>query len=125
MVGKCANPECAAKFRYLHQGRLFQVDMRRLSGGREGRMCEFCGHPHHVRHFWLCDACARTMTLTCTTEGCVELVRRSIPGTFAVPLACPPESADKALESEVERERRPVTSGPCSRNIRDSAIKNE
>lgn len=106
MVGKCANPECAATFRYLHEGRLFQVDMRRVSGGHEG-ICEFCGHPHHVRHFWLCNACARTMTLTCTEEGCVELVRKSIPTVPAVPLACPSGSAAKGPEPEVKRERRP------------------
>ena len=106
MVGKCANPECAAIFRYLHEGRLFQVDMRRLSGGHEG-ICEFCGHPHHVRHFWLCNACARTMTLTCTADGFVDLIPRSIPSNPAVPLACLPESADKAPEPKVEKQRRP------------------
>jgi ribosomal protein S14 len=90
MVGKCANPECSAPFRYLHEGKLFQVDMRELPGGR-GAICDLCGRASHVRHFWLCDACARTMTVICTTEGSVQVVRRSVLAVAAVSLACPQE----------------------------------
>jgi hypothetical protein len=54
MIAKCANPECGAPFRYLREGRLFQVD-RDAAGHRivgpfllsEG------GPPHQLEHFWL------------------------------------------------------------------------
>ena len=109
MVDKCANPECAARFRYLHEGRLFQVDMRHLSRGRE-EICEFCGHPLHVRHFWLCDACARTMTLTCTTEGSVKLASRSIVDAPPVPLACPSRRSGRTPELDLDGELTPRSS---------------
>jgi hypothetical protein len=53
MLSKCANPECHAVFRFLHEGRLFTHD-RRASGAEGGRAIE---------RYWLCDDCVRTMTL--------------------------------------------------------------
>jgi len=58
MVSKCANPECSAKFRYLRQGKLFQMEAGAIvesdasSAGRR-----------QVQFFWLCDECAAEMTL--------------------------------------------------------------
>jgi hypothetical protein len=101
MVGKCANPDCAAKFRYLREGRLFQIDMRHLPGKREG-LCPFCGHPLHLRYFWLCDACAQTMTLTCTVDGSVKLVCGSIAGAQAISLACPSDVPGRAVQRQAE-----------------------
>ena len=73
MVGKCANPECPARFHYLHEGRLFQVDMRDRVD-RIGTTCEVCGKHHHVRYFWLCENCARAMTLSVDRDGSVRVV---------------------------------------------------
>ena len=58
MLSKCANPDCNAKFLFLHQGKLFQ-----LSPTREIRKAS----PHIARslleRFWLCDRCSQTMTI--------------------------------------------------------------
>lgn len=50
MISKCANPGCHAVFRYLHEGKLFEFEMR-SEAVRE------------IECFWLCDTCASTMTL--------------------------------------------------------------
>lgn len=53
MLSKCANPGCSQSFRYLGEGRLFQVE-RSLAqdGGKPARKIE---------HYWLCDRCSRDM----------------------------------------------------------------
>lgn len=77
MVSKCANPECTAPFLYFHQGKLFRVETkggfdRRGHLGREGdekkplRRLEF---------FWLCEDCAREMTLTFDKDTGVSVHR--------------------------------------------------
>ncbi|HVP42401.1 MAG TPA: hypothetical protein VMS96_03160 [Terriglobales bacterium] len=64
MIAKCANPECGAPFRYLREGRLFQVDQdpagHRLVGPF---LIAETGPPHRLEHFWLCGACCRRLTL--------------------------------------------------------------
>jgi hypothetical protein len=65
MVSKCANPGCQAPFRYFHTGKLFRIDKesgyerRRLLGTeREAKK-----PARHLEFYWLCDDCARSMTL--------------------------------------------------------------
>lgn len=55
MVSKCANPACAAPFRYLHEGRIFSIraDMPHRHDGADPR----------VERYWLCSTCADKMTL--------------------------------------------------------------
>ena len=100
MVGKCANPECSAEFRYLREGRVFAIDMR-LPGAADV-VCESCGRPAHVRHFWLCGSCAQAMTITCTHAGEVRVVRKSALATAAIPIPCsanPRPLADESARS--------------------------
>jgi hypothetical protein len=55
MIAKCANFSCSTPFRYLHEGRLFRFEADAAGdSGRAGR---------RVEHFWLCERCARTLTL--------------------------------------------------------------
>jgi hypothetical protein len=58
MVSKCANPTCSEVFRYLHQGKIFQLtptpEVEAVGGG-------FL--PSLYERFWLCDKCCREMTL--------------------------------------------------------------
>jgi len=70
MVSKCANPDCAVPFRYLHQGRLFRFESL---GGPERRrtMTRDDGEKKHIRRlefFWLCEQCAPKMTLVFDKE---------------------------------------------------------
>lgn len=65
MISKCANPECFATFRYLHEGKLFEFEVRLFD--------ELFVEPSSASHnekpsreiecFWLCDSCASTMTI--------------------------------------------------------------
>jgi hypothetical protein len=65
VISKCANPKCPAVFRYLHEGRLFEFEVRSfnemstapsMDGTRDKPARE-------IECFWLCDACASTMSL--------------------------------------------------------------
>jgi len=56
MLAKCANPICGAHFRYLKQGRIFNVPVF----GTDDRSCAW---PRRVEHFWLCSNCCITLTL--------------------------------------------------------------
>jgi hypothetical protein len=65
MVSKCANPECAAPFRYFHLGKLFrwetepELDRHRTPGIEEGMEKP----RRRIEFYWLCENCAETMTL--------------------------------------------------------------
>jgi hypothetical protein len=65
MVSKCANPNCAASFRYFHIGKLFRMETssgleRRRSMGQE----EVLSQPlRRIEFYWLCENCASKMTL--------------------------------------------------------------
>ena len=61
MLSKCANPSCSARFRYLHEGRIYSAsfDAKASVRGADGDM----ETPRRVERYWLCDTCALTMTL--------------------------------------------------------------
>ncbi len=81
MLSKCANPACTAKLHYLHEGKIFRVDMEaeqnRNQHGQhkpvESRKPAAAAHAPGVvvghdaaykpEFFWLCAACAEAMTL--------------------------------------------------------------
>ena len=58
MLSKCANPECFEQFRYLHQGKIFQLSP---TPEVQAVMCDSSG-PLYER-FWLCDRCSKRMTV--------------------------------------------------------------
>ena len=61
MVSKCANPGCAASFRYFHKGQLFRFEKLPASDQIDDN-----GMKKSVRRlefYWLCEDCARKMTL--------------------------------------------------------------
>ena len=68
MLSKCANPSCPASFRYFHQGKLFRMEVENSNpdeavltrAGKSVRRAEF---------FWLCDQCAKRMTLELGSDG--------------------------------------------------------
>jgi len=62
MVAKCVNPYCNRPFRYLGRGKLFVTEYPPTLASRfdlRGRTRE---------HFWLCEECARTMTVAVRRE---------------------------------------------------------
>jgi hypothetical protein len=58
MLDKCANPACSARFLRLGDGKVFvtEVDAIYHSDGS--------GHRRQRQHFWLCNSCCRTMSVT-------------------------------------------------------------
>ena len=64
MLNKCANPACAAPFRKLSQGKLFLVETEPLAGPALKRARWKGQSSHHIEHYWLCDQCAFTLTLS-------------------------------------------------------------
>ena len=65
MVSKCANPGCAATFRYFHQGKLFRLETeagleRRRALGNDDEMKKPL---RRIEFYWLCENCADKMTL--------------------------------------------------------------
>lgn len=55
MLLKCANPVCPETFRYLRQGRIFNLELDRPAPGQNPGP-----HPR-VERFWLCDKCAKSL----------------------------------------------------------------
>ena len=77
MLSKCANPACSAQFRYLHDGKVFRVDLEERAAGRTPlRASGPASMPVNVagprlltsgakrpEYFWLCGECCQQMTL--------------------------------------------------------------
>ena len=57
MIAKCANPSCVASFRYLHEGKVFMVEVGTPGDATKAKL------PHRIEHFWLCSQCAQSLTL--------------------------------------------------------------
>ncbi len=62
MLNKCANPVCSAQFRYLHQGKLFEVEVQYSESPSRGQSKAGNGK-RHAERCWLCDECAAHITL--------------------------------------------------------------
>jgi len=54
MLSKCANPGCSELFRYLGEGRLFQLERTITPDGGSKAT-------RKIEHYWLCDRCSRAM----------------------------------------------------------------
>jgi hypothetical protein len=70
MVTNCANPSCLRPFRYLRGGKLFLVKTPPPDpiGDAEFREGSF-----RSEYFWLCERCARSMTITSDRVGRVAV----------------------------------------------------
>jgi hypothetical protein len=53
VLSKCANPACFARFRYLHEGRIFNIEIKKESPDQHAQP--------RIEHFWLCESCAQTL----------------------------------------------------------------
>lgn len=58
---KCANPSCAAAFHWLAGGRFFRFRPGELAASTKGDAAE---EAPAVKHYWLCESCAQSFTLT-------------------------------------------------------------
>lgn len=62
MLSKCANPDCAASFHYLGQGKLYEIRSSepQVTGPQLIAPKKAAGRSER---FWLCNDCASVMTL--------------------------------------------------------------
>jgi hypothetical protein len=86
MVKTCANPACAAPFRYFRGGKPFRFDVK--------SSFELCLRvPGQIRHlkpagssevFWLCESCCSTMALSFDSQDGIGVVtlRTEQPGSL-------------------------------------------
>ena len=73
MISRCANPACSTRFRYLHEGRIFQFEARSIRAtGVDARSTT--SPLRGTEYFWLCDSCALTMTLVLEPDVEIALV---------------------------------------------------
>jgi len=65
MISKCANPACAARFLYLHQGKLFRFEREAQTDTQLSLGFDPTVHKHSqgVQFYWLCEQCSASMTL--------------------------------------------------------------
>lgn len=60
MLSKCANPNCAAIFRYLHEGKLYVMDRRRSVTAHTWKYARKSGQ---LEYAWLCSCCSLYLTI--------------------------------------------------------------
>jgi hypothetical protein len=70
MLSKCANPGCPAVFLYLHQGKLFRLEAATNGPASPATRKS----PRRVEFFWLCEACAASLTLGYSEGGEITIV---------------------------------------------------
>jgi len=63
VLNKCANPVCSAQFRYLHQGKLFEVEVQYAESLTSDGQTKPGNGKGHAERCWLCDECAAHITL--------------------------------------------------------------
>jgi hypothetical protein len=90
MVSKCANPACHAPFRYLHEGRLFNVF--EAIPGADHR----AAHASRMELYWLCNQCVKTVRIV-LREGRV-ITRPLNEAERLAPPEFPFEEADALVE---------------------------
>lgn len=74
MMSKCANPGCSSTFRYLREGKLFQVPASDPSMPAE-RAEEASARDEF---FWLCGECSKGLTIAVDPVMGVHIVPRDV-----------------------------------------------
>jgi hypothetical protein len=72
MLSKCANPTCATAFRYLHEGKLYVIDLR--GPARQKPRCS--SRSGQLEYAWLCSSCSLYLTIQIDEEFGTRAVRK-------------------------------------------------
>jgi hypothetical protein len=77
MLSKCANSGCSALFRYLGEGKIFNLELAPPASipGPQGETRVL----HKVEHFWLCSQCMLSVTLIVENGQLIVRPLRSAP----------------------------------------------
>ena len=100
VLQKCANPVCDAQFRYLHQGKLFEVEIQYSDRPRPNDQREPSNGNVHVERWWLCAGCAVNTTVGFNRQQGLVMVH-SLEGWDQVVATAFPQSSRRAL-AEIE-----------------------
>jgi hypothetical protein len=77
MVAKCANPDCSATYRYLHEGKLFVFETKPEAPLPESPIDpDYAGRSQTPQYFWLCSSCCCAMTLQPDEDHGATVVRK-------------------------------------------------
>lgn len=71
MLSKCANPDCAASFHYLGEGKLYEIRNEPITRPQLVAPKKAAGR---AERFWLCNDCASIMTLAVDASRRVVLL---------------------------------------------------
>jgi len=63
VLHKCVNPDCSAQFRYLHQGRLFEIEIQYFETADSAGQGTLRNGKGYVERCWLCKQCATHVAL--------------------------------------------------------------
>ena len=76
MLSKCANPACSQPFRYLRDGKLFEIESHVGSDTAAGGERK---PSRRVEFFWLCGQCATELTV----------INDKVQGVITIPIRTP------------------------------------
>jgi hypothetical protein len=83
MLSKCASPACSNPFRYLHEGKLYLVESKASSGGRElPADVKLASRSLALEFAWLCSSCSRYMTIQNDDHGMRVVHKHEIGNTY-------------------------------------------
>lgn len=99
VLQKCANPVCSAQFRYLHQGKLFEVEIQ-YSDSPPNDQREPSNGNVHVERWWLCSVCAAHTTVRFDRKQGLVMVHLLESWNQVVTTAFPQSSRRSAAEIE-------------------------
>ena len=74
MMSKCANPDCTSLFRYLREGKLFQVPAELSTKSSDLVPTVGTRPPARDEFFWLCGACSKEFTIVADAVAGVRTV---------------------------------------------------
>jgi len=78
MLSKCANPACHARFLYLREGKIFNIEIKTETPGPASPFKE------RIEHFWLCESCAQVFKVV-WENGAVNMRLRHLALTDGKP----------------------------------------
>lgn len=65
MLSKCANPQCTARMKYMHDGSVYVVPKRAIDLSASTEKSEFSApNGVQIECFWLCQACCQYLTIS-------------------------------------------------------------
>ncbi len=79
MMSKCANPSCSSVFRYLRDGKLFQVPAGASLKAAPNTSSDAPKPVTRDEFFWLCGNCSKDLTIVVDPVSGVQAVPRTTP----------------------------------------------